>query len=33
VLLTEEELSPLALHSDGLALVRCGQNAVAYRLP
>ena len=33
VLLTEDELSPLALHSDGLALVRCGQSAVAYRLP
>ena len=33
VILTEDELSPLALHSDGLALVRCGQNAVAFRLP
>lgn len=32
-ILTEDELSPLALHSDGLALVRCGQNAVAFRLP
>lgn len=33
VILTEDELSPLALHIDGLALVRCGQNAVAFRLP
>lgn len=32
-ILTEDELAPLALHSDGLALVRCGQNAVAFRLP